>query len=83
LGLRAVQVGRQNIPVLFTPAKNIPSNDSSLFNSALYISVLLGKLFIEFFQPVDLFLHLFEYFRLNIKPSLSSAATHGNRLIIT
>jgi hypothetical protein len=36
LGLRAVQVGRQKMPVVFTPTKKTPSNELSLFRSALY-----------------------------------------------
>jgi hypothetical protein len=35
-GLRAVQVGRQKIPVVFTPTKKTPSNELSLLTSALY-----------------------------------------------
>ena len=37
LGFRAVQVGRQNIPVVLIAAKNCPSNCESFLRRALYI----------------------------------------------
>src|SRR3954469_11015927 len=41
-GFRALQVGRQKIPVVRTHAKNRPSNDRSRSTSARYISAGVG-----------------------------------------
>src|SRR5262245_9906217 len=41
-GFRALQVGRQKIPVVRTQAKNRPSNDRSRSTSARYISAGVG-----------------------------------------
>src|SRR6476660_7805782 len=43
LGLRALHVGRQKIPVVRTQAKNNPSNDRSRSTSARYISAGVGS----------------------------------------
>ena len=43
LGFLAVQVGRQNIPIVLTPTKNRPSKLLSLSNSAWYMVVSSGN----------------------------------------
>jgi hypothetical protein len=42
-GFRAVQVGRQNIPVVLTPTTNIPSKLLSLLTNAEYNISLSGN----------------------------------------
>jgi hypothetical protein len=45
LGFRAVHVGLQKIPVVFTAAINIPSYEASLATRALYIMASVSILF--------------------------------------
>ena len=42
-GLRAVQVGRQNIPVVLTPTMKMPSKDESLLTNARCMVFLSGS----------------------------------------
>jgi uncharacterized membrane protein len=46
--MRAVQTGRQYIPVVFTPTKKRPSNDGSLFFIA--VSHVSASIMLMFYQ---------------------------------